>query len=346
MGENALQRIEDRSFDGLGRLEYLDLHDNKIAQIHDQAFRDLRRLQELNLKNNRLETLQAGLLKENVALRSLDISHNLIASLPENSLNDNRITGTRGTTVPSPRTNCCIRARMDRQNQVRSKSNIFIHSKQCWLYYRITRSFWCAANGQQQIGETHGWKDPNLKPLPEESDYFYEDYIEYDDNTTKVITGNHNINNLVEQAHNGQQTYVAPTAAPPQAARPTQTTQSPPVMSHYVPGDTPTIYAKPTTNSIVGSKPTPKPTQYTFFGMPLPTLNIGNFWGSSRNNDGKSRFPGAKARIQQVTTTTPKVENGFLPILQSDRGGFKPIFNPYNQTDNYERINSITVKPE
>lgn len=122
----------------------------------------------------------------------------------------------------------------------------------------------------------------------------------------------------------------------------TGTTAIPPaVMSHFIPGDTPTLYARPGSDQSKKKKPTKPPsTTFTFFGMPLPSLNIQNLWGSSRNRDGQSRFPGARGSIEPLDKP-PKQEEGFKPILYNT-GGFRPIFNPYT---NLSTSNSIKTIP-
>lgn len=89
-GENALQSVEERTFQGLNRLETLDLHNNRLMTVHERALRDLRRLNHLNLQGNHLDSISPQLFRENTALRRLDLSWNQLTTIPESSLNDNR----------------------------------------------------------------------------------------------------------------------------------------------------------------------------------------------------------------------------------------------------------------
>ena len=124
------------------------------------------------------------------------------------------------------------------------------------------------------------------------------------------------------------------TEAPSSLTVGSTSTVAPGVLSHFIAGDTPTLYAKPGSDEGKNHKPTPTPSStFTFFGMPLPSLNLGGFWGSGRNADGaKSRFPGARGRVQQLPGP-PQMEKGFLPVVPGTTGGFRPIFNPFNDTE-------------
>lgn len=168
-----------------------------------------------------------------------------------------------------------------------------------------------------------------LSPSPEESDYFYDEYIDYPYNDTLDFRANN---------------YTHKTNG-----------QSP----HYIPGDTPTIYAASAKNRTnpqkhnnipKGVSSSPSSSGFTFFGLPLPNLNLNlnNFW--NRNNgrvNKETKFPPQQTAerksaivnnpsasvIHAVHTkrfppTMPEIEmGGFVPLLPGS-GGFKPIPDP------------------
>lgn len=108
---------------------------------------------------------------------------------------------------------------------------------------------------------------------------------------------------------------------------------------HYVAGDTPTIYAATNKNKtksppkvVVNS---PSSSGFTFFGVPLPSLN--NLLGTGRKNDVQPTAQ-RKAAIVNLTSrgngrgkvfppTVPEIQTGgFVPIIPGS-GGFKPMLN-------------------
>lgn len=56
----------------------------------------------------------------------------------------------------------------------------------------------------------------------------------------------------------------------------------------------------------------------------------GSFWGAGRDSDGRGRFTShrGRGRVQQL----PPAQEGFRPMLPHTSGGFRPIFNPYNDS--------------
>lgn len=133
----------------------------------------------------------------------------------------------------------------------------------------------------------------HLKPLPEETDYFDPKFIEYHENNSKT--------------------------------NPQNVTSIPPgVMSHFIPGDTPTLYAGARTKPNV-TKNNPPPAQgssaFTFFGMPLPSLNLNNFWNSGKSVD----KPKKHGRHEAWPPSEPEIQkDGFVPMLPGI-GGFVPM---------------------
>lgn len=164
----------------------------------------------------------------------------------------------------------------------------------------------------------------HLAPLPEESDYFYDDYVDYPYNETIITEPVHLIGN-----ENVKQHKAATTTTP----KSIKTNAS----SHFVPGDTPTIYAATKNKTKTPSKVqgSPSSSGFTFFGLPLPTLNLNNLWGRTADApltiaERKSAIVNKPSRLDLplFPQTQPEFQTGFKPILPGVIGGFKPIANP------------------
>jgi hypothetical protein len=165
----------------------------------------------------------------------------------------------------------------------------------------------------------------HLAASPEESEYFYDEYVDYPYNET--------LNNLSTDSSKQDSQNSTP--------------KSP----HYTPGDTPTIYAAPKNKTrpdipkeIVNS---PSTSGFTFFGVPLPSLNLKNLLGGTGRMDDKkmpintpiaerktaivNKPPRSGARGGLGLPNTPEIQTGgFVPLLPGS-GGFKPIPNPHLQ---------------
>lgn len=143
------------------------------------------------------------------------------------------------------------------------------------------------------------------RPSPEESDYFYDEYVDYPYNET-LIDG---LNNEVGATQNNNRSSVG----------------------------LPTIYAA-MKNTTDRNKQTPANgpnSGFTFFGMPLPPIDMGKLlntgrkidWPDKKNSQkhSHSHSHGNKYQLPEP----PKFETGgFSPILPTTAGGFKPIPDP------------------
>lgn len=172
---------------------------------------------------------------------------------------------------------------------------------------------------------------PNLQmaPSPEESDYFYDEYIDYPYNETNAIDQN-NTNASIKQETTTQQS------------------------SHYITGDTPTIYAAPNKDKQKQTQeipkntiPSPSSSGFTFFGVPLPSLNLNKLWPLAKKNaERKSDNRSGSARRNNFPPTNPDIQTGgFVPILPGS-GGFVPMLHPPNiqqQKSNHNSSKKITT---
>ncbi|CAH1977446.1 unnamed protein product [Acanthoscelides obtectus] len=183
-----------------------------------------------------------------------------------------------------------------------------------------------------------------LAPTPEESEYFYDEYVDYPINETMIEQGGLAGNSKIREPITTQSSSESP-------PRPT--------------AGTPTIYAAPknrTKKPDIPNKVTNSPSSsgFTFFGIPLNTLLGGNFIqkqnvpkaerktavvnkGNERVTMGniQSHLPYMKATINRLQPplmqpppmqppSAPQFEGGFKPILPGD-GGFKPIPHPMTE---------------
>lgn len=140
----------------------------------------------------------------------------------------------------------------------------------------------------------------NNRPTPEESEYFYDEYVDYPYNESLGL------NNDVNFAEKHQKN--------------------------------PTLHMgiKNYTNKDPSSTPVPS-SGFTFFGMPLPSLDMGKLWNTGRKIDWADNQNSRKSN--NFVSEQPKFETGgFAPILPTTAGGFTPIPNPnVNKT---QKINS------
>lgn len=135
------------------------------------------------------------------------------------------------------------------------------------------------------------------RPTPEESEYFYDEYVDYPYNET-LLNGLNNayIQNSVNK-------------------------------SHYTTIKNPVLQMQSKNNSLKNHTTIPS-SGFTFFGMPLPALDVGKLWNSGRKIDLPNKQSDRKINTFQIPEH-PKFETGgFSPILPTTAGGFMPIPNP------------------
>lgn len=124
-------------------------------------------------------------------------------------------------------------------------------------------------------------KEPpaSQRPLPEDSDYFYDEYVEYEENSTSNMNQHQLLLSKPLQQHHQ---FSATSTSIPTTTNNIPTIP-PGVLSHFIPGDTPTLYAstKPPPAHITAEESKQPPTQpataFTFFGVPIPHINIGKY---------------------------------------------------------------------
>lgn len=191
----------------------------------------------------------------------------------------------------------------------------------------------------------------SMAPSPEESEYFYDEYVDYPYNET------------VFSDHTGNSLKYETTSS---------TAINKKTSSHYISGDTPVIYAASSKNRTKiqekapqilkpsQTSPSPSSSGFTFFGVPLPSLNLNNLWpgGSRTSSDRKAdhqlnmgiplpMIKNIRNKNRETSgrngnlypPTEPEIQTGgFVPIVPGAEGGFMPIPNPANYNYTIERV--------
>lgn len=298
---------------------------NNICNIRDAPFNGLSRLRVLSLKHNRMTTVAESVfqrLRSNVAVLDIDgnpLSCSCKMLWLQSWLKDTDSEGPRcadGTLFREARLSRteCASSRIVEPVVPGCESEIIQGSV-------VETSQLSSLVSDPKTNSSQG-------PLPHESEYFYDEYVEYQYEEVNSTDGQ----NTTENGHTSKQS-------------------SP----HLVSGDTPTIYARPIpqlnlTNPGLGFNDLQKVKQQqqqqqsgysglSFFGIPLPSLSFGNLW---KGNAGRSaeqsqaRTPFPKGKIQLVskqfetkntnqTFSSPNFESGgFTPVLP-ESGGFVPM---------------------
>ncbi|KAM3962801.1 artichoke [Aphomia sociella] len=309
---NKLTKITRASFQYMEWLVELNMDNNLICYINGQPFDTMPRLKVLSLRHNKLSFVSETTftkLRNNIAI--LDIDGNpLICNCgimwfkswlsESSSIGPKCADGTYVKMMPFSRDDC-VNVRVHDEDV----KSCLTHENEALLPNLATSQVFSSLDKIKdyttQIKNNYHINKIN-RPSPEESEYFYDEYVDYPYNET-LIEGLNNDINLVQtnKSHESQ--------------------------------GIPTLYAgiKNNTNKNIAVKPNihPQPASgFTFFGMPLPSLDMGKLlnngrkvdWTDSRNSQHVNKYQ---------TSETPKFETGgFAPILPTTAGGFKPIPNP------------------
>ncbi|XP_075992025.1 artichoke [Anticarsia gemmatalis] len=348
---NKLTRLTRASFQYMEWLVELNLDNNLVCHIGGQPFDFMPRLKVLSLRHNRLSTVSEGTfakLRNNIAI--LDIDGNplicnchiiwLKSWLSEStSVGPKCADGTYVKGMPFGRNDCPNTAinQID-EDDLRS---CVTHENEALLPNLATSQVYSTLDKikdyTSQIKNNYQANKIN-RPLPEESDYFYDEYVDYPYNETLIDGLNNEIS--ASQSHNRST------------------------------GGVPTIYAamKNSTEKNIAKQPTNGSNSgFTFFGMPIPPIDMGKLLNTGRKMDWpekkKSHHMNTHNNNKYQMTEAPKFETGgFSPILPTTAGGFMPIPDPtlnmtntnvqtqsannYNQEGNVEQtIAAVSMKP-
>ncbi|XP_049772854.1 protein artichoke [Schistocerca cancellata] len=365
LSHNALTGLERAGIKGLKSLEVLDLSNNQLSHIPGGSLTGMDWLVELKMDNNRICAIQGSPFNEMPRLRFLSLRNNKMTSFPEPTFKKLRSNFAVLDIAGNPISCTCNSLWLQNWMREAPGSDLYCSdgsllkdarlSRQECKGEQITEKFapGCdseltagnSVQGTSQVLSTWVENSPTQEPhpLPQDSGYFYDDFVEYQyedmnntENNASLSATSTNINTLT----------------------PGFTNQDDSLSSHYISGDTPTFYAgtqnkrnKTSTDDIVPIKipqhVPPSTSGITFFGIPLPSLSLGGLWGSSRKADSgpaEVRFVGARGKVHIPPPTAPQIQNGgFIPMLP-ESGGFTPIANPQLKQEMREILPSIHLK--
>nr|CAD7201710.1 unnamed protein product [Timema douglasi] len=349
LSHNHLSGLGDAGLQGLQSLEVLDLSHNRVGKVAGDSLHGMEWLVELKMDNNHICGIQGSPFNGMPRLRVLSMRNNKMKSLSEPAFQRLRsniavldVEGNplscscqmmwfqawlREASTQGPRCadgSLLKEVRLSRQECEARKEEATVAAPEC---EGEVAGAPVSVLGSSQILTTWVNVKDGSTPPPEDTEYFYDEYVEYtyeDGNTT---------NNSTVMVATEVPLTVQVTSSPyiPQSAT---------VSSHYVPGDTPTLYAgsrqhnktaqDPLKNSAL-TTPSPNSGGFTFFGIPLPSISLGGLWGANgRNVDvkpGGMRFIGARGKVDMFPPSETDVHNGFVPMT-TEMGGFTPIADP------------------
>ncbi|KAK9888759.1 hypothetical protein WA026_000984 [Henosepilachna vigintioctopunctata] len=349
LSNNHIITVEDAGFRSLPSLEVLDLSNNLIEKIESDSFRKMKWLVEIRIDGNNICGIFGTPFSSMPRLRVISLKRNKLITVSESVLDKIRTNVAIFNVDDNPLECDCsvawLQAWAEESSVVGpscSDGNLLREIKfspsDCERKEIENFSNQCGAQNPQHLtsqvfskhtsfSNTSGSeRTNNLPPLPQESEYFYDEYVDYHFNDSLPVVTTYEKGNILDRFLSvNHSSLLVPRPSP-----------------HIVSGDTPTLYAA-TSGKI--TKPdipkevlhSPSSSGFTFFGVPLPSINFNNIFGKNRN----SSIPTAERKIAilnnppALRTTSfryppnfPLVESGgFVPMLPGE-GGFQPIFNP------------------
>eukprot|EP00102_Acyrthosiphon_pisum_P022330 XP_016659540.1 PREDICTED: chaoptin isoform X2 [Acyrthosiphon pisum] len=326
LSHNYLNGMEKSGLNNLRNLEVLDLSHNKLKQITTRSIQNMHSLIMLKLDNNRLCNIVGSPFEGMSRLRVLSLRDNKMTSLSESTFNSIKPTISRLDVDGNP-VHCACNMKW-LQSWLRTTADSF--GPRCTdgtlLREMPFTSKHCDEKESNNIEEnipgceiesvpvgnantvtsnkvttwTNSDESDKNKPLPEETDYFYDDVVDLNDKTE------------LQRGYSTEKTL---------------STISPAILSHYVPGDTPTLYASSRPNSSSSYtddhsvQSNAGGTAYTFFGVPIPPLSLNNIWGQSKGT-GKRLKDSRRNSLPKRTSTVD--QDSFTPILPGTNG-YRPM---------------------
>ncbi|KAL5237361.1 hypothetical protein ACI65C_004771 [Semiaphis heraclei] len=327
LSHNYLNGMEKSGLNNLRNLEVLDLSHNKLKQITTRSIQNMHSLIMLKLDNNRLCNIVGSPFEGMSRLRVLSLRDNKMTSLSESTFNSIKPTISRLDVDGNP-VHCACNMKW-LQSWLRTTADSFgprctdgtllrempFTSKHCdeKESNNIEENIPGCESESVSVGNantvtsnkvstwTNSEESDKNKPLPEETDYFYDDVVDLNDKTE------------LQRGFSTEKTL---------------STISPAILSHYVPGDTPTLYASSRPNSSSSYtddhsvQSNAGGTAYTFFGVPIPPLSLNNIWGQTKGT-GKRLKDGRRNSLPKRTSTVD--QDSFAPPMLPGTSGFRPL---------------------
>ncbi|XP_044729507.1 protein artichoke [Chrysoperla carnea] len=381
LSSNQIHNLDDAGLRSIRSLEVLDLSNNKLRRIDNSNMAKMEWLVELKMDNNKICTIQGAPFNGMPRLRVLSLRNNLMSYIPEYTVKRLRssiaVLDIEGNPISCSCPMLWMRAWLEEASELGPRCSDGTYLREM----RLSRQDCSNTEQQKQIAvspeceseivdsnlygtsqvfspytsikDSTSQLGQNTAPSPEESDYFYDEYVDYPYNETSILA--------IEQNNSIYNNENKATPVP-------IITSSEKISSHFIPGDTPTIYAEPKKNSSnqqnfvqndLSKYPSPSQSGFTFFGMPLPALNLGSLWGSGRKADRKyglvntsrgngrvqmyPEYYGGSNHVHKQYTINPLPEKypptvpdvqtgGFVPMLPGS-GGFTPMIPSSNKTE-------------
>ncbi|CAK1549694.1 unnamed protein product [Leptosia nina] len=334
VSNNHLTNLENSGIRTLTSLEVLDLGFNKLTMITKESFQHMEWLVELNLDSNHICSINGHPFDFMPRLKILSLRNNKLTSIAENNFLKLRhniaIFDINGNPIICNCAMIWLKSWLSESTSRGPKCADGTHVKDMPFGRNDCRGMPINENDQRCFNPENEALLPNIgasqvfssldkikdyasnirnnyhvnkinRPSPEESDYFYDDYVDYPYNETLL-----EINNDLGQRNT----------------------------TNKIIGNTPTLYAamknttekKPSTYK-TSTTATPPKSGFTFFGLPLPSIDMGKLLNTGRKIDWSENRD--QQNIKKYSTTDiPKFETGgFTPMLPPTSGGFSPI--PY-----------------
>ncbi|XP_014484639.1 PREDICTED: chaoptin [Dinoponera quadriceps] len=307
LSHNRLSRVSSDSLAAMEWLVELKMDNNRICAVHGSPFDDMPRLRVLSLRSNRMTAVSESAfkrLRSNIAV--LDIDGNPLSC----SCSMLWLRGwLQQASTEGPRCadgSLFRELRLSRQDCQRERYVEPVHPGcETEMINVATPSVSSSAFGvTETVPLWMNLKDSSTQKssVSHDSDYFYE-YLDYQQENTSASPSS------------GVSTVSVPTQTV-KIIQPHQSQQknaTSPVKKHP---------AMP---------PSPSSSGFTFFGVPLPSLNF-NLWGHSgrkaeRKESPSSGRPG-RGRYRFFPPTEPEIHRGGFVPLPRAQSGFVPIADP------------------
>ncbi|EFN75540.1 Insulin-like growth factor-binding protein complex acid labile chain [Harpegnathos saltator] len=349
LSHNRLSRVSSNSLAAMEWLVELKMDNNRICAVHGSPFDDMPRLRVLSLRSNRMTAVSESAfkrLRSNIAV--LDIDGNPLSC----SCGMLWLRGwLQQASTEGPRCadgSLFKELRLSRQDCQRERYAEPVHPGcETEMINVATPSVSSSAFGiTETVPLWMNLKDSSTqKPsISQDPDYFYE-YLDYQqDNTSMSPPG-------VSTASVPTQTVkiIQPPSPPPPPPSPSQTQKQHQSQQKNATSPVKKHPAMP---------PSPSSSGFTFFGVPLPSLNF-NLWGHSgrkaerKESSSSSGRPG-RGRYRFFPPTEPEIHRGGFVPLPRAQSGFVPIVDPrlmYEKRAKYENVTkssnaSGTVMPQ
>ncbi|XP_076624270.1 artichoke [Colletes latitarsis] len=329
---NHLAALDYVGLESLRSLEVLDLSNNRLSRVSSNSLASMEWLVELKMDNNRICAIQGSPFDEMPRLRVLSLRSNRMASVSEAAfkrlrsniavldIDGNPLSCSCGmlwlrgwlqqASSEGPRCadgSLFKEIRLSRQDCQRERQIDPIHPG-CEAEfidaapYPVSSSIFGATEMvplHLKIKESSTQKPPNSQ----NSEYFYE-YPDYQEAKNSTLNST---------------SVQSPATVPTNAMNIVQTPEKVQTKSNA------TVPVKK--NTLM--PPSPSSSGFTFFGVPLPSLNF-NLWGNAGRKSERKNSSGrpGRGRYRTFPPTEPEIHRGGFVPLPRGQGGFVPIVDP------------------